>query len=95
MALATNVLTTNPFSNSAVQVYTVPTGYTRDVVVTNNGPSPIVVGSSGVTFAAGVPLPVGQSLVLAGPTEALYAITTASGSTATCAVGLATAFSVI
>lgn len=97
MALATNVLTTSQFSNASTQVYTVPSGgtYARDVVITNNGPSPVAVGQSGVTYAAGVLLPVGQTVILAGQVEALYAITTASGSVATCAVGLATAFSVI
>jgi hypothetical protein len=54
---------------SSAAVYTVPsTGYNRDLVVTNNGPSALFVGlGSGVTAATTVnsfQIPSGGSLVL-------------------------------
>lgn len=58
----------------------------REVIVGNEGPNDVFVGSSTVTASTGVRLPVGQTLSYTQPSsgddDAMYAIC-ASGQTAT------------
>lgn len=78
-------------TSSVTQLYTVPTNYTRDVVVSNAGPNIIYLGGSAVgstTATQYLALPVNESILLSGQSEAIYAVT-ASG-TATAYVGNAT-----
>ena len=77
-------------TTSATQLYTVPTNYTRDVVISNAGPGSIYLGGSvmATTATQYLALPVNESILLSGQSEAIYAIT-ASG-TATAYVGIAT-----
>ena len=77
-------------TTSATQLYTVPTNYTRDVVIANAGPGVIYLGGSvmATTATQYLALPVNESILLSGQSEAIYAIT-ASG-TATAYVGNAT-----
>lgn len=74
-------------SGSVTALYTAPATYVRDVVVTNGGTAKIYVGQGTVSSTQGLPLPSGQSILLSGPTENIYAITAAG--TATAVVGLA------
>ena len=77
-------------TTSATQLYTVPTNYTRDLVISNAGPGTIYLGGSvmATTATQYLALPVNESILLSGQSEAIYAIT-ASG-TATAYVGIAT-----
>lgn len=77
-------------TTSATQLYTVPTNYTRDVVISNAGPGVIYLGGSvmATTATQYLALPANESILLSGQSEAIYAIT-ASG-TATAYVGNAT-----
>ena len=95
-------MTISPITNTPVAVttsvttlYTAPTGYFRDVVVTNGGTAVIYLGGSvmATTATQYLALPVNQSMLLCGQSENLYAITSAG--TATAYVGLASVVSVI
>jgi hypothetical protein len=83
-----------PFSTSSTVLYTAPTAYQRDLVLTNGGTAAVYVGSfTAVTAVTGLKIPAGQQLVLQGPTESVWGIT-ASG-TATMYVGQGSVVSVI
>lgn len=71
-------------TTSATQLYTVPTNYTRDVVVSNAGPGVIYLGGSvmATTATQYLALPVNESILLSGQSEAIYAITASGTSTA-------------
>ncbi len=96
MAIAATYTTVGPFSNSSTVLYTAPTAYQRDLVVTNVGPGTVSIASATTgTYSIGVKVPPGQSLVLSGPTESLWGLTSASTITTSVAVGQASVFSVI
>lgn len=95
-------MTISPANNTAVtvtssvtQLYTAPTGYSRDVVVTNAGTAVIYLGGSvmATTATQYLALPVNQAILLQGQTENLYAITGAG--VATAYVGLASVVTVM
>lgn len=71
-------------STSATQLYTVPTNYTRDVVISNAGPNVIYLGGSvmATTATQYLALPVNESILLSGQSEAIYAITASGAATA-------------
>jgi hypothetical protein len=81
-------------STAVTTLYTAPASpaYVRDLVVSNGGTSAIYLGQGTVSSTQGLPLPSGQSILLSGQTENLYAITGAG--TATAFVGLASVVSV-
>ena len=80
-------------TNSTV-LYTAPTTYARDLVLTNGGTATVYVGSfTAVTAVTGLAIPSGQQLVLQGPVESVWGITSAG--TATMVVGLGSVGSVI
>lgn len=80
-------------TNSTV-LYTAPTTYARDLVLTNGGTATVYVGSfTAVTAVTGLAIPSGQQLVLQGPVESVWGITSAG--TATMVVGLGSVVSVI
>ena len=81
-------------TNSSV-LYTAPTTYARDLILTNGGPYTVSVSSfTSSTYGAGVLIPPGQSLLLMGPTESMWGITNGSGSAATMYVGQGSVVSV-
>jgi hypothetical protein len=83
-----------PFSTSSVVLYTAPTTYARDLVLTNGGTATVYVGSfTAVTAVTGLAIPSGQQLVLQGSTESVWGITSAG--TATMYVGQGSVVSVI
>ena len=80
-------------TNSTV-LYTAPTTYARDLVLTNGGTATVYVGSfTAVTAVTGLAIPSGQQLVLQGPVESVWGITSAG--TATMYVGQGSVVSVI
>lgn len=90
MALATSWKVTAKSVTSSAAIYTVPsTGYNRDLVVTNGGPSALFVGlGSGVTAATTVnswQIPAGGSLILTqcqAPTSAvIYGVSAGTSAT--------------
>jgi hypothetical protein len=83
-----------PFSTSSTVLYTAPTSYQRDLVLTNGGTATVYVGSfTAVTAVTGLAVPSGQQMVLQGSTESVWGIT-ASGA-ATMYVGQGSVVSVI
>ncbi|HLI39606.1 MAG TPA: hypothetical protein VKV80_20035 [Streptosporangiaceae bacterium] len=79
---------------ASTQLYSAPSTYQRDLIVTNGGPAPLYVGSAtAVTAAQGLLIPAGQQVTLQGPVETVYGITPAGAATAY--VGLGSVVSVI
>lgn len=94
MPLAAPATVVGPFSTTSTVLYTAPTGYQRDLVLTNGGTATVYVGSfTAVTSVTGLAIPAGQQLVLQGPTESVWGITSAG--TATMYVGQGSVVSVI
>jgi hypothetical protein len=83
-------------TNSSI-LYSAPTTYQRDLVVTNGGTATIYIGSfTAVTSVTGFAIPAGQQMVLQGPVTAgnfVWGIT--NGGAATAYVGLGSVVSVI
>ncbi len=85
--------TSTAVTTSVVTLYTAPTAYQRDLILTNGGTATVYVGQGTVSSTQGLPLPSGQTLVLMGSTENVYGITAAG--TATMYVGQGSVVSVI
>lgn len=87
---------------SAVQLYTVPTAYTRDLIITNSGALTAFVGLSAsgtvATSVASFQVPSGGSVVLTQcqvPAGAVVSALVGSGSTGAISIGLGSVVSVI
>lgn len=97
MPLAAPATAVGPFSTSSAILYSAPTTYQRDLVITNGGTATIYIGSfTAVTAVTGLAIPAGQQTVLQGPVTAgnfVWGITSAG--TATAYVGLGSVVSVI
>ena len=94
MAIAASYTLVGPFSTSSTVLYTAPTGYQRDLVLTNGGTATVYVGSfTAVTAVTGFKIVSGASLVLTAATESVWGITSAG--TATMYVGQGSVVSVI
>ena len=94
MAIEAPYTVVGPFSTSSTVLYTAPTSYQRDLVLTNGGTAAVYVGSfTAVTAVTGLAIPAGQQMVLQGSTESVWGITAAG--TATMYVGQGSVVSVI
>ena len=94
MAIAAPATAIGPFSTSSTVLYTAPTSYQRDLILTNGGTAAVYVGSfTAVTAVTGLAIPAGQQMVLQGSTESVWGITAAG--TATMYVGQGSVVSVI
>lgn len=94
MAIAASYTLVGPFSTSSTVLYTAPTGYQRDLVLTNGGTATVYVGGfTAVTAVTGFKIASGASLLLTGATESVWGITSAG--TATMYVGQGSVVSVI
>ena len=94
MAIEAPYTVVGPFSTSSTVLYTAPTSYQRDLILTNGGTATVYVGSfTAVTAVTGLAIPSGQQMVLQGPTESVWGITSAG--TATMYVGQGSVVSVI
>ena len=94
MALAATYTVIGPFSTTSTVLYTAPTGYQRDLVLTNGGTATVYVGGfTAVTAVTGFKIASGASLLLTGSTESVWGITSAG--TATMYVGQGSVVSVI
>jgi hypothetical protein len=84
-------------TTSSAILYSAPTTYQRDLVITNGGTATLYIGSfTAVTAVTGLAIPSGQQMVLQGPVTAgnfVWGITSAG--TATAYVGLGSVVSVI
>ena len=93
MAIAASY-TVTPCSATSTVLYTAPTGYQRDLVLTNGGTATVYVGGfTAVTAVTGFKIASGASLLLTGATESVWGITSAG--TATMYVGQGSVVSVI
>jgi hypothetical protein len=82
-----------PATTSTV-LYTAPTAYQRDLILTNGGTAAIYVGGfTAVTAVTGFKIPAGASLLLTGATENVWGITSAG--TTTMYVGQGSVVSVV
>ena len=94
MAIAASYTLVGPFSTSSTVLYTAPTGYQRDLVLTNGGTAIVYVGGfTAVTAMTGFKIASGATLTLTGATENVWGITSAG--TATMYVGQGSVVSVI
>jgi len=94
VAIAASYTVIGPFSTSSTVLYTAPTGYQRDLVLTNGGTATVYVGGfTAVTAVTGFKIASGASLLLTGATENVWGITSAG--TATMYVGQGSVVSVI
>ena len=94
MALAATYTAVGPFSTSSTVLYTAPTAYQRDLVLTNGGTAAVFVGSfTAVTAVTGLKIPAGATVLLTGSTENVWGITSAG--TTTMYVGQGSVVSVI
>ncbi len=94
MAIAAPYTAIGPFSTTSTVLYTAPTGYQRDLILTNGGTAAVYVGGfTAVTAVTGFKIASGASLVLTGATESVWGITAAG--TATMYVGQGSVVSVI
>ena len=94
MAIAASYTVVGPFSTSSTVLYTAPTAYQRDLILTNGGTAAVYVGGfTAVTAVTGFKIPAGASLVLTGSTESVWGITSAG--TATMYVGQGSVVSVV
>jgi hypothetical protein len=94
VAIAAPYTVIGPFSTSSTVLYTAPTAYQRDLILTNGGTATVYVGSfTAVTAVTGLAIPAGQQMVLQGSTESVWGIT--SSGTATMYVGQGSVVSVI
>ena len=88
-------IVSNVTASTSTVLYTAPTTYARDLVLTNGGTAGCYVGSfTAVTAVTGLLIPAGQQLVLQGSTESVWGIC-GTGSTATMYVGQGSVVSVI
>ena len=93
MAIAASY-TVVPTTITSTVLYTAPTGYQRDLVLTNGGTATVYVGGfTAVTAVTGFKIASGASLLLTGATENVWGITSAG--TATMYVGQGSVVSVI
>ena len=73
MAIEAPYTLVGPFSTSSTVLYTAPTSYQRDLVLTNGGTAAVYVGSfTAVTAVTGLAIPAGQQMVLQGSTESVW-----------------------
>ena len=94
MAIAAPYTVIGPFSTTSTVLYTAPTAYQRDLVLTNGGTATVYVGGfTAVTAVTGFKIAAGATLVLTGATESVWGITSAG--TATMYVGQGSVVSVI
>lgn len=94
MAIAAAYTTVGPFSTTSTVLYTAPTGYQRDLILTNGGTATVYVGGfTAVTAVTGFKIASGATVLLTGATESVWGITSAG--TATMYVGQASVVSVI
>ena len=94
MAIAAPYTVIGPFSTTSTVLYTAPTAYQRDLILTNGGTAAVYVGGfTAVTAVTGFKIAAGASLVLTGATESVWGITSAG--TATMYVGQGSVVSVI
>lgn len=94
MAIEAPYTTVSCTTTASTVLYTAPTAYQRDLILTNGGTAAVFVGSfTAVTAVTGLKIPVGQTMLLAGPTENVWGIT--AGGTATMYVGQGSVVSVI
>ena len=94
MAIAAPYTVIGPFSTTSTVLYTAPTAYQRDLILTNGGTATVYVGGfTAVTAVTGFKIAAGASLVLTGATESVWGITSAG--TATMYVGQGSVVSVI
>jgi len=83
-----------PTTSTSTVLYTAPTGYQRDLVLTNGGTATVYVGGfTAVTAVTGFKIASGASLILTAATESVWGIT--SSGTATMYVGQGSVVSVI
>ena len=93
MAIAASY-TVVPTTSTSTVLYTAPTGYQRDLVLTNGGTATVYVGGfTAVTAVTGFKIASGASLLLTGATESVWGITSAG--TATMYVGQGSVVSVV
>jgi hypothetical protein len=86
VALSAPETVVGPFSTTSTVLYTAPTSYQRDLVLENAGTATVYVGSfTAVTAVTGLAIPSGERILLQGPTESVWGITSAG--TATMYVG--------
>ncbi len=99
MPLAAPTTVVGPFTSTSTVLYSSPTTYQRDLVLTNVGPSTVSIASATTgTYAIGVLLPPGQSFIVQGPLptgNVVYGLTNASTLSTSVAVGLASVYSVV
>jgi hypothetical protein len=99
VALATSTTVVGPFTSASTVLYSAPTTYQRDLVITNIGPSTVSVASATTgTYAIGVLVSPGQSVIFQGPLPSgnvAYGLTNASTLSTSVQVGLASVYSVI
>ena len=96
MAIAASYTVIGPFSTSSTVLYTAPTGYQRDLILTNGGTATVYVGGfTAVTAVTGFKIASGASLILTGATESVWGICASGGGTATMYVGQGSVVSVI
>ena len=94
MAIAAPYTVIGPFSTTSTVLYTAPTAYQRDLILTNGGTAAVYVGGfTAVTAVTGFKIAAGATLVLTGSTESVWGITSAG--TATMYVGQGSVVSVI
>lgn len=96
-AIAAPYTVVGPFSSTSTVLFTAPTstGYYRDMIITNAGPGTVQVNSvTAASSTTGTFVSPGTSLVLLGPVESLWGMTSASTITTSCYVGQLTQVSV-
>ena len=95
MAIAASYTAVSCTTTNSSVLYTAPTAYQRDLVLTNGGTAAIYVGSfTAVTAVTGIKVAYyGATLLLTGPTESVWGIT--SGGSATMYVGQGSVVSVV
>ena len=93
MALAAPY-TVVPCSATSTVLYTAPTAYQRDLILTNGGTATVYVGGfTAVTAVTGFKIASGATMLLTGATENVWGIT--SSGTTTMYVGQGSVVSVI
>ena len=103
MAIAATWLVTATNITSSASIYTTPTtGYTRDLVITNDGPSKGYVSLSAdatsASSTASFTIPSGGSVILtacAVPTNAVVYALASTGGTVSVSIGLASVVSYV
>jgi hypothetical protein len=94
VAIAASYTTVTCTTTNSSVLYTAPTAYQRDLVLTNGGTAAVYVGGfTAVTAVTGFKIPSGATVLLTGATENVWGIT--AGGSATMYVGQGSVVSVI